>query len=99
MLKITQAILLGILLSLFAMPGAIAQSTSGTIVGVAKTGDKIEVRQDEIGFVRELTAKRDGKYKMSHVPPGTYVVTKTDAAGEVESHAVTVQGGRSARVP
>ena len=76
-----------------------AQRSSGNITGDGNAGDVVLVERHETGFAREIKLDADGKYRISRVPTGIYVVTVTHGDGTVERpREVRVQGGTTARV-
>lgn len=84
--------------TLFLATAANAQQASGNIVGKAVTGDTVVVQGNGTGFHRELEIKQDGKYNLRAVPAGEYIVNIKHADGTVETKAVVVRVGSSARV-
>ena len=84
--------------TLLLATAATAQQASGNIVGKAVTGDTVVVQGNGTGFHRELEIKKDGKYNLRAVPAGEYTVNITHADGTVETKAVVVRVGSSARV-
>lgn len=78
---------------------AVAQSSSGNIIGEGKTGEKIIVQGENNGFHRELEIKKDGKFQILRVPTGDYVVTRIKADGtEDAEQSIVVRPGGSGRV-
>jgi len=78
---------------------AFAQSSAGAISGQAMTGDTIIVDGNSTGFHREITVEKDGKYRVSGVPTGEYIVTKKPADGStVAPTGIRVVPGGTARV-
>ena len=76
-----------------------AQSTAGNIAGEASAGETIVIEGADNGFHREIKIKKDGKYRVNHVPTGTYHVVKTHADGSSDpTRTVTVIVGSTARV-
>lgn len=76
-----------------------AQDTSGNIVGDGRAGDTVTVDSSNIGFHREMTLEKDGRYQMRHVPIGDYVVSLRHADGTAEpTKVIRVQTGATARV-
>ena len=84
--------------TLFVAAAAQAQQASGNIIGKAVAGDTVVVQGNGTGFHRELEIKKDGKYNLRAVPAGGYTVNITHADGSVETKAVVVRVGSSARV-
>lgn len=79
--------------------GAIAQSSSGGIVGQAVAGDTIVINGPDNGFHREVQIKEDGKYQVRRVPLGDYTVTIKHADGTFgPPQTITVRVGSTARV-
>jgi len=80
-------------------PIALAQYSGGGIIGDGKAGDVVRVERESIGFMREVKVDADGKYRVSRVPTGIYVVTVTHADGTAEKpKEVRVQIGTTTRV-
>ncbi|TWI05970.1 carboxypeptidase family protein [Luteimonas cucumeris] len=77
-----------------------AQQASGNIMGDAVAGDTIVAHNEAIGFRRELTVDKDGRYNMRRLPLGVYVVTVKHADGSQTAppKQVRVQPGVTARV-
>ena len=85
--------------ALLATSAAGAQDTAGNIRGEAKAGDTIIVDNPTIGFHREMTQEKDGRYTLSHVPVGDYVIIVLHADGTSEpTQAIRVRTGATARV-
>lgn len=79
--------------------GAIAQSSSGNIIGEAVSGDTVVVHGPDNGFHREMAIKENGKYQIRRVPLGDYVVTVKHADGTFsQPQTITVRVGSTARV-
>jgi hypothetical protein len=92
-------LLAGIAAGMFVFASAQAQQASGNIMGDAKAGDTIVVENPEIGFHREITVEKDGRYAMRRVPIGAYRVSVRHADGTAEpGKGVRVQAGTTARV-
>lgn len=69
---------------LLAITGsAFTQATSGNIIGDGNPGDTVVISGDSNGFKREISIKSDGKYKLRHVPIGSYHVTFIQADGKI----------------
>ncbi|TKR33760.1 carboxypeptidase regulatory-like domain-containing protein [Luteimonas gilva] len=84
---------------LFFSAGAVAQSSSGAIIGEAKIGDTITIYGTDNGFKRELKIDEDGKFQVRRVPTGYYDVSIKHADGTEEpSKSVVVKPGGAARV-
>ena len=91
--------LAGIAAGMFMFATAQAQQASGNVMAEAKAGDTIVVENPQIGFHREVTLEKDGRYTMRRVPIGSYVVTVRHADGTAEpGKGVRVQTGTTARV-
>jgi hypothetical protein len=92
-------LLAGAVAGLLATSIASAQDTAGNIRGEAKAGDTIIVDNPIIGFHREMTQEKDGRYTLNHVPVGEYVIIVRHADGTAEpTKGVRVQTGATARV-
>ena len=77
----------------------LAQTTAGNISGEAKAGETVVINGPDTGFHREIEIEEDGKYKLRHVPAGSYTVVTVKADGTiVSSQSVVVTGGRTSRV-
>lgn len=75
-----------------------AQSTTGNIVGEAKSGDTIFVTNGDTGFKREVKISKDGKYLVRNLATGTYNVTPMHADGSFEpSQQLEVRLGSTSR--
>jgi hypothetical protein len=62
--------------------GASAQSNStGILAGLAAPGETVVVQNPKTGFKRTIAAGKNGKYRVSSLPIGVYVVTITHADG------------------
>lgn len=91
--------LLATLLAAAALAPAAAQRSSGNITGEGRVGDVVRVERHETGFVREVRLDADGKYRISRIPTGIYVVTVTHVDGTVERpQEIRVQVGTTSRV-
>jgi len=87
-----------LLVAALSIPAA-AQQASGNLMGDGKAGDVVRVERESIGFMREVKVDADGKYRVSRVPTGIYVVTVTHADGTAEKpKEVRVQIGTTTRV-
>lgn len=76
-----------------------AQQASGNIRGDAVTGDTVTAVNESVGFRREITVDKDGRYDMRRLPLGTYVVTVKHADGSQSApKQIRVQAGTTARV-
>lgn len=79
--------------------GAMAQSSSGNIVGEAVTGDTVIVHGPDNGFHREMAIKEDGKYQIRRVPLGDYTVSVKHVDGTTSpTQTISVRVGSTARV-
>lgn len=93
--RIFTGLVAGLLLSATAQ----AQQASGNLMGDAKAGDTVVVDNPAIGFHREMTLDKDGRYTLRRLPIGDYVVTVRHADGTAEERkAIRVQTGTTARV-
>jgi Carboxypeptidase regulatory-like domain/TonB-dependent Receptor Plug Domain/TonB dependent receptor len=82
----------GLLLALFVFLGfssAIAQTSKGILVGVARdtTGAVIQnatvhIRNMDTGELRNATTKTDGSYRIEAIPPGRYAITVEETGFE-----------------
>lgn len=85
--------------SLAFATAAIAQSSSGNIIGEGKTGDTVIIQGPDNGFHREMELKEDGKYQVRRVPLGDYTVVVKHADGTFSTpRTVSVRVGSTARV-
>jgi hypothetical protein len=81
--------------------GAHAQSATGELYGQVSSGQtgSVLVQNADNGFSRTLPLDGDGKFRMSALPPGNYVVTLQDSAGGVVStRKIRVSVGSGAQV-
>lgn len=79
--------------------GAIAQSSSGNLIGEGKAGDTVIVQGPDNGFHREMELKEDGKYQIRRIPLGDYTVVVKHADGTFSApKTVSVRVGSTARV-
>lgn len=86
-------------LSLAFTAGAIAQSSSGNLIGEGKAGDTVIVQGPDNGFHREMELKEDGKYQVRRIPLGDYTVVVKHADGTFSTpKTVSVRVGSTARV-
>jgi hypothetical protein len=89
----------GVAAGMLVFASAQAQQASGNIMGDGKSGDTVVVDGPAIGFHREVTLDKDGRYQVRRVPIGSYNVTVRHADGTTEEpKAVRVQAGTTARV-
>lgn len=94
----TVIVSLGLATSMLAS-NAIAQSSSGNIVGEAAAGDTVIVSGVETGFKRELKIEKDGKYQVRGIPTGDYRVVRVHKDGSVgPTQSIRVRVGSTARV-
>lgn len=78
---------------------AVAQSSSGNLVGEGKAGDTVIVQGPDNGFHREMELKEDGKYQIRRIPLGDYTVVVKRADGSFSTpQTVSVRVGSTARV-
>lgn len=76
-----------------------AQSTAGTVFGVAPSGDSILVHSDVNGLQRRVHADSKGRYKVKMVPAGIYTVTLEENGQAIVKHPnVTVLAGGGVKV-
>jgi hypothetical protein len=73
----------------FGLASAIAQTSTGILVGVARdtTGAVIQnasvkIRNIETGEIRGTSTKADGTYRMEAIPPGRYSITVEETGFE-----------------
>jgi len=74
---------------------ASAQSVSGAVAGRANQGDQITVVNAGTGLTRTVTAGRDGSYRLSQLPVGTYALQLTrdgQPVGEAISVSIALGG-------
>ena len=77
-----------------AVPAMAASNNAGSIFGKTEAGTEITYKNTKTGVIRTITAKEDGRFNVSSVPSGVYIVT--DAQGQ--SRDVIVQIGTGSRV-
>ncbi|MCL1634138.1 carboxypeptidase-like regulatory domain-containing protein [Luteimonas sp. SX5] len=78
---------------------AMAQSSSGNLIGEGKAGDTVIISGPDNGFHREMELKEDGKYQMRRIPLGDYTVVIKHADGSFSApKTVSVRVGSTARV-
>ena len=84
----------------FGAGAALAQSTSGNVIGEAKAGDVAIVTNPDTGFSREVKVKDNGKYSVRNVQAGTYsvVIRHEDGTSEAPKQ-VKLNAGATSRVP
>jgi len=96
---VLKRLFLGATIAMSIAFSANAQRSSGGIVGTAVSGDTVVVHGKDTGWRRELNIKKDGKFTLSYMPTGIYVVTITHADGTHEpAKLVAVRVGTTARV-
>ena len=71
--RLMSAIAVGAL-GVFALSAVHAQSTSSSIMGKAPTDGTVMVHSDT-GLTRHGTPNNKGRYNLSSLPPGTYLVS------------------------
>lgn len=80
-------------------PTVHAQSnTTGSINGLARSGDTIVIENPATGFSREISVAADGAFRVGSLPPGTYRVVRRGADGATtvrENVAVATGTGAS----
>ena len=83
---------LALALSLSLASGlAVAQSnTAGSVTGQAQAGEIIVIHNTKTGLTREITVGKDGSYRASSLPTGTYTVTlkRGDGSSETRENVV-----------
>jgi hypothetical protein len=83
----------------FGAGTAMAQATSGSLVGDAKPGDVVLVGNQQTSFSKEVKVKENGKFRVGNLTPGEYVVAIRHEDGSMEpSQRVRVNAGASVRV-
>lgn len=76
-----------------------AQSTAGTIFGVAPAGDSISAKSTTNGLQRRVMVASDGRYHLAALPVGVYTVTlEKNGAPLVKHEDVAVNVNRGMRV-
>lgn len=73
-----------------------AQSTVGSVFGIAPAGDAIFAQNGTTGVQRRVHADAKGRYKISSLPTGIYTVTLEENGQPVVKHVnvpVRVGGG------
>jgi hypothetical protein len=86
----------GLAVASFAAP---AQTASGNVMGDAKAGDTVVVESPAIGVRREVHLTEDGRFRISRLPIGEYLVTVRHADGTAEApKGIAVRAGTTARV-
>lgn len=68
---------------------AYAQAVTGSINGTAAAGSTVTVVNKDIGYSRTVTAGSDGRFTLSQLPGGNYVLTSGG-----QSQTVTVAAGQ-----
>jgi len=90
----------------FAAASLLAQSASGTFLGVVKDatgavvpGATITIVNRDTGFRRELASNQVGEYEAPYIPLGSYTITaKAKGFRSVERTGLTLQVDQKARV-
>ncbi len=84
-----KGLFLSALFLFLGLSSAIAQTSTGILVGVARdaTGAVIQnatvhIRNQDTGELRNATTKADGSYRIEAIPPGRYAVTVEEAGFE-----------------
>ena len=91
--------LAGLAAGMLVFGSAVAQQASGNLIGDGKTGDTVVVENPQIGFLREITLDKDGRYTLRRMPIGIYTVTVRHADGTSDDgKAIRIQTGTTARV-
>jgi len=78
-----------------AVGAAMAQSTSGDIVGSTTSAQKVVVKNLNSGATREATVSADGKFRVSSLPTGDYEVNTLDGGNVVNTTRVRVVAGQA----
>jgi len=74
---------------------ALAQSTSGDIVGTTTAAEKVQVKNLNSGATREATISADGKFRVSSLPTGDYEVNTIEGGNVVSTTRVRVVAGQA----
>ena len=95
-----KTVALAIATAALSLPTSVhAQSSSGNIVGDAKTGQTVIVTSPDNGFKREMKIEKDGKFQIRRVPTGDYQVVRLHADGSIDPvQQLVVRPGGTARV-
>lgn len=76
-----------------------AQSTAGTVYGIAPEGDSILVHNETNGIQRRVHVDSKGRYRVSAVPRGVYTVTLEENGQPIVKHTnVPVNAGGGIKV-
>lgn len=76
-----------------------AQSTAGTVYGIAPAGDSILVHNETNGIQRRVHVDSKGRYRVSAVPRGVYTVTLEENGQPIVKHTnVPVNAGGGIKV-
>jgi len=57
-----------------------AANTDGSLLGRTAPGAEVTVVKPDTGFTRTVTADRDGNYRFSYLPVGTYTLKESKPA-------------------
>lgn len=76
-----------------------AQRTDGNVGGLAVAGDQITAVNTGTGLKRETVADQDGKYRLSSLPLGEYIVSVVRNGTPVANVKLNVRPGTTTRVP
>src|SRR5690348_10811735 len=87
--KTVLSVALAACLSLAAVPTAFAQNTTGSVVGRTAPGATVTISSSSTGFMRTVTAEKDGSYRIPFLPVGDYEL-KTSAGGAPIEVTVTL---------
>ncbi|MDQ2701692.1 MAG: carboxypeptidase regulatory-like domain-containing protein [Pseudomonadota bacterium] len=90
-----KALALAITIALSFTGGVQAQSTTGSIYGVASEGATVTVRNDS-GLSRTVTADASGRYNIGTLPVGNYKVVVEQDGTVIGASVVTVRAGAGA---
>lgn len=63
----------------FALPGAHAGNSDGSVLGRTGSGATVTVTNPETGFTRSVTADANGNYRFPFLPVGNYSLTSSAA--------------------
>lgn len=74
---------------------ALAQSTSGDIVGTTTAAEKVQVKNLNSGATREAIISADGKFRVSSLPTGDYEVNTIEGGNVVSTTRVRVVAGQA----
>ncbi|MCC4604118.1 TonB-dependent receptor [Xanthomonas campestris] len=98
--RVIQKSALSLALGLCVSTAALAQSnTAGSIFGQAEPGASIQIQNLDTGFTRTISASKDGNYRFSALPTGTYTVISEGSGGDrVVRDGITVNVGTGTSV-